>query len=266
MQASYGDGLIEAEELELTQISDEQWELSALNASFESEQVSGRGALLRGIFIRLDETVSPQSITLSQSASVKFTRGLIEAKKLELVHGQENSWSVIASDEVVLELEDQDHHVSADLLQMRLQGEIEDPSAVIAHDAIAEGVLGETDFSNAGGQSQRLRYQANQAQLYFDDENQLRDLDLNGVQFTTCTCKELIEDADYSIKAERLLVKPDLVLAAFGITFRLFGQPILWAPAYVAPLGDLEQKYPFLPEIGRNAQRGFLQNGACPSF
>ena len=266
VRASYGDGFIEAEELELLQLSEDSWELNALDAVFSAEEVSGRGDILKGNFARINEIVTPQSITLTQSASVEFTRGTIRAQKLELIHGTENSWRVSAEEEVQLELLEQDHHVSADLLQLRLEGEIEDPSSVVAHDAVAEGVLGETDFTNAGGKGQRLRYKAELAELFFDEENELSDLDLKAVQFTTCTCHEQIEDADYSIKAQKLLVKPDLVLAAFGITFRLFGQPILWAPAYVAPLGDLEQRYPFLPEIGRDRTRGFFAKWRLPIF
>jgi LPS export ABC transporter permease LptF len=266
VMAQYQDGVIEADELTLNRISDDEWEIEASDASFKNQELSGSAMQLRARFIQEGDKVTPLEIYLTQSASVKFSGGRIIAGELSLTHPEAQLWDIEAVDEVILVIDEQNLDATADQMILHLEGEGTNLEAWVAKDASIVNFTGLSDFTNAQGQPNRLRFEAEEASLIFDDENQLSLLDLEKGRFTTCTCLKSVKDADYSIRAGRLLIIPDELLAAFGITLSLFGQPLLWLPAYIAPLGDLEQKYPFLPEIGHSIERGYFAKWRLPFF
>ncbi len=266
VRAQYQDGTIEADELRLRRIEDNRWKVEAEGALFFYRELSGDAQELQAVFRQEGTRVSPYEITLVQSASVKFTGGRLSAQSVSLQNTNESTWEVEASGQVVLEQEAQKQTTQADRLRLRLMEDPEAPSQWRAQDAFVERFMGATDFVNSRGETHRLRYQGEEARFTFDKENEVSLVDVLNGDFTTCTCEETIPQASYSIRAGRLLIRPDEVLVAFNITLRALGQPVFWAPAYLAPLTDVQQKYPFLPEIGNDAARGWFAKWRVPIF
>jgi len=264
VQARYHEGTVEAELLKLVRTSSERWELEASDARFLSGEISGYADELRVLLVREGGEVSPREITLVQSASVEFPGGRLKAERLSLIKTEGGAWEVEAQGRVLLQQEGQ--VVQAAYLRLLLVEDPSEPERWLVQGATVEEFLGETDFVNARGERHKLRFSGKQARLTFDDENNLSLIDITEGDFTTCTCRQTIPEAAYSISAARLFIRPEEVLAAFGITLRAFGVPILWAPMYVAPLADVQQKYPFIPEIGRQAGRGWFAKWRIPIF
>lgn len=266
VRAQYQDGTIEASNLKLLRTGDTRWEVEASHARFSQQEISGGALELRAIFLQDGKQVTPQEIALAQSASVKFTGGQLSAQNLSLKNSQANVWEVEAQGDVILEQAEQKQVTQADTLRLKLIEDPGTPNQWRAQDAVVEHFVGATDFVNSRGETHRLRYQGQQAHLMFDKGNKVSLLDVSNGDFTTCTCEEAIPQASYSIRAGRLLIRPDEVLVAFGITLRAFGHPVFWAPAYLAPLADVQQKYPFIPEIGSDAARGWFAKWRIPVF
>jgi lipopolysaccharide export system permease protein len=264
VRAQYHDGTIEADTLKLLRTAAERWEMEASHAQFAHREISGGAIGLRAVFVQNGTLVSSQEIVLTQSASVKFTGGRLSAQQVSLKTVEEGTWEVEAHGNVVLEQEAQKTQAAA--LRLRLVEDREHPTEWRAQDATVEGFAGESDFVNSRGETHRLRYQGEQAHLSFTEKNDVSLIDVSAGNFTTCTCEGAISDAAYSIRAGRLLIRPKDALVAFNITLRAFGFPIFWAPAYVAPLTDIQQKYPFIPEIGSDAVRGWFAKWRVPVF
>lgn len=263
VKARYHEGSIEAELLRLVRASTERWELEARAARFSNGEISGSARKIWALLVREEGRILPREITLVQSASVEFPGGRLTADRLTLIQ-TEDLWEVEAQGEVLLQQEAQ--RTQAAYLRLRLLEDPNRPNSWLVQGAMLEGFVGETDFVNSRGERHKLRFSGKQAQLTFDEDNSLSLIDITEGDFTTCTCQEAIPQAAYSIRAARLFIRPEEVLAAFGITLRAFGLPILWAPVYVAPLGDMQQKYPFIPEIGRAAGRGWFAKWRIPIF
>lgn len=122
---------------------------------------------------------------------------------------------------------------------------------------------GEGNFTNARGERHLLRYEGERAGLAFTAEAELKRLEIANGAFTTCSCRDRIEQEAYCITAERVLIFGEDLLVGMNITLRAFGLPVFWAPLYLAPLKE-EQKGPFLPELGRSASRGWFAKWRLP--
>ncbi len=265
VQAYYREGTIEAQQLTLFRGEADRWRIEARSARFSHREISGSAILLEAILIiQQDETITLEEITLEQSASIKFAGGRLSAESLSLKNREERAWDVEARSYVTLEQTAQKQTTQASFLRLRLRQD--SPGGWQAQDALVEDFQGETDFINSRGERHRLRYRGREAHLSFNEKNQVSLLDVKDGDFTTCPCEAPIPEAAYSIRAQRLFIRPDEVLVAFNLTLRAFGSPLFWAPAYLAPLTDVQQKYPFIPELGRDGQRGWFAKWRIPLF
>ena len=293
VQARYADGEISASALTLTHLEGqgERWQLSAESARFRGrrEGLAGSALHLEALLLQTEGGIELREVTLSQSASVEFEGGRLRAERIALQRTQaslnggaqaaagEGGWQVEARGGVVFEQQARNELTRAERLVLYLVSE--PPTAAGQDDrsgkttpglrALEARVFrfqGETDFVNAVGETHRLRYQGERATLQFTASNEIAALDIEKGEFTTCPCAAEIPQAAYSIRAERVYLRPDELVGALAITLRAFGIPVFWAPAYVAPLGDVRQKYPFLPELGRDARRGYFAKWRLPFF
>lgn len=266
VHARYREGTIAAEHLQLNRQGESRWEISAERATFNVGELSGGALEMNTVWVQEDERLIPDRIELAQSASVEFSGGRLSARRLSLVRAQATAWSVEAQGDVVLQHNQENQITRAEALTMDLEADPDSPERWRVKTANALKFTGATAFVNARGETHRLRFEGEDAQISFSGENEVSVIDVQSGNFTTCTCEAEIPDASYSIRAGRLLIRPEEVLAALDITVRAFGQPIFWAPAYLSPLGDIQQKYPFLPEIGRDAGRGWFAKWRIPVY
>jgi LPS export ABC transporter permease LptG len=267
VDARYQSGSFRAARLSLSADSDgERWTLEAQAARFQETELSGSAQRITASFLEQGSQFALERVTLTQSASVRFQGGGLTANALTLMREGERSWRVEAEGDVTLRREEQNQITDAERLELRLSLDPEAPDRWLLEDVTVEGFQGALDFVNARGQTHRLRYRGERATLDFDEENELKLIDVSNGDFTTCPCAENIPDAAYSFRAGRLILRPDELLAALNITLRAFGKPVFWAPAYIAPLGDIQQKYPFVPQIGQDARRGWFAKWRFPVF
>ncbi len=255
------------------------WRLEAEGVTFALARAGLRGRAERleaRLVERKDATLAMAELTLTQSASVELPHGRLSAERIALSplrlsqaeaegedEAEESAWTIEAQGRVRLRDPREKFQASAQRLTLELLP-LREGWRVSA--AWAEGFSGELAFTNARGEPHRLRYQGARARLAFDERGGLASVSVTRGEFTTCPCAAAIPQAAYSIRAERLFIRPDELLAALGITMRAFGTPVFWAPAYVAPLGDVRQRYPFLPEVGRDARRGWFARWRLPAF
>ncbi len=279
VEARYADGEIFAGKLALTRLEqpEELWKLTAEGARFRApdEGLSGSALRLEALLERTRAQLMLRELALVQSASVEFEGGRLRAEAIVLRPSDRNDpsaeaerWVVEARGGVVLRHDDQNEVTRAERLALTLERQPADAEGPLLRALQAEVLAfeGETDFVNAAGETHRLRYRGERATLRFTESNEIAAVDIAKGEFTTCPCAAEIPQAAYSIRAERLYVRPDELVGALAITLRAFGTPVFWAPAYVAPLGDVRQKYPFLPEVGRDSQRGYFAKWRLPLF
>jgi LPS export ABC transporter permease LptF len=273
VRVSYADGTIEAQILRLSAASNAEpkgsvWQLEAEEVTFalEREGLRGQAGRLQAQLLEQDEIVLLQALTLVQSVSVELPGGQLSAERIALHREAAGTWTIEAQGHVRLHESEEKLSARAERLAVKLRLAPGAKGEWRAEAAQAEHFAGELEFTNPRGETHRLRYQGESAQLAFDEQSQVKSLTIARGEFTTCPCSEEIPQAAYSIRAERLYIWPEEWLAAWGITMRAFGTPIFWAPAYLAPLGDVRQRYPFLPELGRDARRGWFARWRLPFF
>ena len=265
VRARYDTGRIEARHLRVDRSQTASWQVTAQSASFAIDDLSGRSAEIEAVFRHEGRSLRPQRFRLAQSASVAFTDGRLSARELTLRHTEGPNWTLDASGDVRLEQRERNQVAEADALVVQLTASAEDGEWRITN-AQSNRFSGASDFTNDRGETHRLRFAGQDATMTFDADNNLDLIDGEGGNFTTCLCSERIENAAYSVRAGRMLIRPDEVLVAFDVTARAFGVPIFWAPVYLSPLGDVQQKYPFLPEVGRSTGRGWFAKWRVPFF
>lgn len=268
VRARFEGGETTARSLRLVRREGSRWTLSARGARFHVGEISGGALSLSGRLAGGEAGVRAEEIQLSQSASVEFHQSTLSAERITLSRGDGGSWQVEAFDDVVFKQVPASRVTKAEALQLRLSSppDTEEPGRWHAEAASVRDFSGETDFVNARGERHRLRYQGDSAKITFQKDNKVALIEVEQGDFTTCTCQAQVPDAAYSIRAGRLLIRPDDLLAAFDITLRAFGTSVFWAPAYVSPLGDIQQKYPFLPQVGRSTGRGWFARWRIPFF
>ena len=265
VHARYASGRIKASRLNVIRSQTASWEIRAQSASFSIDELSGRATEIDADFRQEGSALRPERLKLSQSASVEFTDGRLSAQTLTLRHLDGPDWSLDASGHVRLEQAERNQVAEAETLTVALTASGE-TGAWRMTNAMSDHFEGATDFTNEQGETHRLRFSGNNATITFDEANNAQLIDGEGGNFTTCLCSERIADASYSLRAGQMLIRPDEVLVAFDVTARAFGVPIFWAPVYLSPLGDVQQKYPFLPEVGRSTGRGWFAKWRVPFF
>ncbi|MFB6285165.1 MAG: LptF/LptG family permease [Candidatus Bipolaricaulia bacterium] len=265
VRARYETGRIEARHLSVDRGQSASWQIRAQSASFAIDELQGRAMRINAVFRRDEGALSPQRLRLAQSASIQFTDGRLSARTLTLKHTDGPNWSLDAAGDVRLEQSKRNQVAEAETLVVQLVSD-RDTGEWRLKSARSDRFSGASNFTNDRGKTHRLRFAGRNATMTFDDANNVELIDGKGGNFTTCLCSEDIEDASYSVRAGRMLIRPDEVLVAFNVTARAFGVPIFWAPVYLSPLGDVQKEYPFLPEVGRSTGRGWFAKWRIPFY
>ncbi|MFQ6090029.1 MAG: LptF/LptG family permease, partial [Candidatus Bipolaricaulia bacterium] len=251
----YGDSSIEAETLELSRAG-RRWEVKAaggielatadilaageeLQAELEQDQAGrlslrqaellnfsgeNRGGSLRysgGRAHLLFGSEELERVELSQGAMIEHQGGSLQAGEIIISRKEGDHWTAEAHGEVALN--EEGRTTTAEHLNLGFS--IEDEK-FRAETAQVDSFRGAGSFTNSRGEKHTLRYQGKRATLTFNEENEVNLLNIARGEFTTCSCSEVIEQAAYSIDADRVLIFSDDLLVATNITLRAFGVPI----------------------------------------
>lgn len=122
--------------------------------------------------------------------------------------------------------------------------------------------FGETRFEGAAKKQEILRFRGHKARATFSQEGQLKLLEIETGEVTTCTCGP-ISRSDYSIAASTVRLEPNEYVLATNILLKVYGVPVFWAPLYVASLKE-ETKNPLLPDFGQIPERGWYLRWRLP--
>ncbi len=137
--------------------------------------------------------------------------------------------------------------------------------ALLASSAEATTLTGSTAFTNSEGNRAELFFRAERARLTFED-GELALLEGYASELTTCHCCNVgVVGQPYSLRAEKLLLYPDRLFVAYGITGRAAGVAIVWLPLYVQPLKETLEA-PLFPAVGRSATHGWFAKWSLPFF
>jgi lipopolysaccharide export LptBFGC system permease protein LptF len=222
------------------------------------------GAEAVPIHMDCDELFLSEDGTLmraSGSASATLEGMAIRADLLVLEQVQSSSWRLSATGHVALDV-GEEIAVQSETLVAEVDTET---GAVLAHTAQATSLAGSTRFTNSKGEDVELFFRAERGELRFE-EGRVALLEAFGSELTTCNCGNAdLRSQPYSLRAERLLLYPDRLFVAFGLTGRAAGVGLVWLPLYVQPLKETLEA-PLFPAIGNSASRGWFAKWSLPFF
>ncbi len=197
----------------------------------------------------------------SGSAVATLADSTIGADLLVLQEVQSASWRVSASGHVTLDVGGATS-VSSETLVAEVDTET---GAVLTRAAEATSLAGSTRFTNSDGGTVELFFNAERAELRFE-EGRLTLIEAHASELTTCNCCNTgVRGQPYSLSAERLLLYPDRLFVAFGLTGRAAGVGLVWLPLYVQPLKETLEA-PLFPAIGNSTTRGWFAKWSLPFF
>ncbi len=209
------------------------------------------------LFVSEDDT----QLRASGNVSATFADTSIRADALVLEEVQSGSWRMSASGHVALAT-GEGLDVESDTLVAEMATETDN---VRPQSAEATALAGSTRFRNSAGDETELYFRADRGRLEFES-GRLTLLEAYGSELTTCHCCDVgIQQQPYSLRANRLLLYPDRLLVAYGITGSAGGVPLVWLPLYVQPLKETLEA-PLFPAIGRSAERGWFAKWSLPYF
>ena len=190
-----------------------------------------------------------------------FEDSSIRADLLLLEQVQSASWRVSASGHVALEVGGS-LAIESDTLLAEVDAKT---GAVLARSAEATALAGSTRFKNSAGVETELFFRADRGRLTFESGH-VALIEAYGSELTTCDCCSVgLAQQPYSLRAERLLLYPDRLFVAYGLTGRAAGVAIVWLPIYVQPLAETLEA-PLFPAIGRSEERGWFAKWSLPFF
>jgi lipopolysaccharide export system permease protein len=186
----------------------------------------------------------------------------LAADDLVLEKVQSASWRVTASGHVSLDSED-----GMDLDGDSLTAEVTvDSTGVVTRSATATDFSGRSPFTNSAGEVYDIFFQASEGVITYDEEGEIQLLEARNCEITTCSCcAPSLTEQPYSLKAQRLLLYPDKLIVAFGLTGKAAGAAVIWLPLYVQPLQETLEA-PLFPAFGTSALRGWFVKWNLPFF
>ncbi len=185
----------------------------------------------------------------------------IEAGSLVLEQTEPDRWTLAAADGVSLRAGDT-LRLESQTLSARVDA---DTGALVASSAEASTLAGSTTFTNSAGEPATLYFRADRARLTLKD-GEVDLIEGYAGELTTCACCGVdLRAQPYSLRADRLLLYPDRLFVAYGITGRAAGVPVVWLPLYLQPLKDTLDA-PLFPAIGRSATHGGYAKWSLPFF
>jgi LPS export ABC transporter permease LptG len=216
------------------------------------------------VHIDSDELYVSDDATLLRAtgnAGATFSDTSIHADSLDLQQVQSASWRLEASGRVELAVGGK-LFVHSDTFVAEVDASA---GAVLTRSAEAAGLDGSTSFTNSAGEETTLYFRADRGRLTFEDGRVTR-IEVFGSELTTCACADVdLARQPYSLRADRLLLYPDRLLVAYGLTGRAGGVSVVWLPIFVQPLAEALEA-PLFPAIGRSAERGWFAKWSLPVF
>jgi len=209
------------------------------------------------LFISSDRT----EIHAEGNVRASFEESRIEADRLDLVK-EEGTWRLAAGGSVRL--------ISGDVLSLAAE-------SVTAYMTESNGVMktrrmegdsfhGQSRFTNSAGDEETISFTGKRGAVTFDNEGGAELFEAEGAEITTCDCCSLpLHRQPYTLKAARLLLYPEKLLVASGLTAYVAGIPAFWLPIYVRPLEETLAS-PLFPAIGKSGLHGWFVKWSLPFF
>jgi len=193
--------------------------------------------------------------------TASFEGSRLKADRLDLVKG-EDGWRLEARGSVDLQSGDQfslfGETVAADLTET--DGEVK------TRRMEATSFHGQSRFTNSTGEEETIYFRGEWGEVTFDEEGNAKLLEADRAELTTCNCCSLpLHRQPYTISADRLLLYPEKLLVASGLTVHIAGMPAFWLPFYVRPLEETLAS-PLFPAIGKSGLHGWFVKWSIPFF
>lgn len=240
----------------------------SLLAAFVLVAPSARGT---PVHIDCEELYASDDGTVVRAAGdvrAMFADTAVRADSLALVQVQSSSWRLEAAGRVELRLVRDDAAepgrlvVTCDTFQADVDA---GAGAVLSRFAQATGLDGSTTFANSDGEETTLYFRAERGRLAFEG-GQVTRIEAFAGDLTTCACSGVdLTRQPYSLRADRLLLYPDKLFVAYGLTGRAGGVPLVWLPIFVQPLAEAFDT-PLFPAVGRSEERGWFAKWSLPVF
>jgi len=190
-----------------------------------------------------------------------FEGSRLKADRLDLVKGDEG-WRLEARGSIDLQSADRfslvGEAVTADLVERDGEVRTRRMEASLFH--------GQSRFTNSIGEEETIYFRGERGAVTFDEEGGVRLLEAERAELTTCACSPLpLHRQPYTISADRILLYPEKLLVAFGLTAYVAGVPAFWLPLYVRPLEETLAS-PLFPAIGKSYIHGWFVKWSIPFF
>jgi len=209
------------------------------------------------LFISSDRT----EIHAEGGVTASFEGSTLKADRVDLVKG-EGGWRLDARGSVELHSSEQfslfGETVAADL--------VETNGKVKTRRMEATSFSGQSRFTNSAGEEETIYFHGERGAVTFDEEGNAKLLEADRAELTTCACCSLpLHRQPYTLSADRLLLYPEKLLVASGLTVHIAGMPAFWLPFYVRPLEETLAS-PLFPAIGKSDLHGWFVKWSIPFF
>lgn len=203
-----------------------------------------------------------QHIHAQGDVHMHYGETTLSAGDVTLDEMEGNLWTLRAAEQVSLVI-GEDFSLTGEELSTQLAlGD----GALAAREATAVRFLGKSRFLNSKGEEHFLFYQGEEGRIQFDSTGEIAFVDVRNGEFSTCDCCGVpLGSQPYTVEMGRLLLYPDELVVAFGLTVRSLGYFVFWLPVYVQPLEETLES-PLFPAIGRSGLRGWFLKWNVPFY
>lgn len=209
------------------------------------------------LFISNDQT----EVIAQGSVQAELEDARLDADSLHLKQDEDGQWHLDATGAVAL-----------DFGEFNLQGDRISADVFVAQGSMRTTSLeafqfsGQSEFENSAGTDNTLYFRGESGRIAFSESGTVDLVEIRKGEVTTCNCCDRpFQSQPYMLHANRLLVYPDRMIVAFGLTGKIAGVSTLWLPVYVQPLEDTLES-PLFPAIGNSALRGWFLKWNVPFY
>jgi len=198
------------------------------------------------------------------AVSLAFEDASLSADAVILEQADDGDWILDADGSVSL-LYGDDVRIAGDTLRALLAVD-ESGTSVVPSEVAASGFAGQFAFTNSEGESHTLYFQGSSGVFSFSDTGETERIEVLDALITTCNCCGVsLVGQPYSLQTTRVVLYPDQLLTAFGLTARIAGVRVFWLPVYVQPLEETLDN-PLFPAIGKSSVHGWFVKWNVPIF
>ncbi len=193
--------------------------------------------------------------------SVTWEGASLSASSLRMSQTAELSWRLEAQGDVFLQVGEFALWTDRVFATVLATGQTAHTTALEA-----EGFRGQSAFQNSLQEEHTLFFHGASGRMAFGEAGHVESIDVLHGEVTTCNCCDgVLARQPYTVRASRILIYPDRLIVAFGLTGRLAGLPALWLPVYVQPLEDTLAS-PLFPAFGKSTLRGWFLKWNLPFY